>query len=319
MPSNQDIRVSQSLTNYSVGYKNGSYIAETVLPRVSEKRVNPFAYTWSRDNYLLQNDLRAPGTESAEVTFGLSKGTPFILKEHALKSRIPKEDMEAAANADSQWDLKRDHVSLLNDALMLRHEYDVASLLFNTATFSGYTSALSGNSRWDQFGTSDPISDVYNALENVRQQTGIIPNTIVIGIAVFRKLQNHPDILDRIKYQGSKATPAEVTAQALAAIFQVNQVIVGSAVFNGAAQGLQGTAAFASNDVWGKFVLVAYVNPTPSPLSPSLGYNYYNPDYEAVKEWYEEKPESWFVEVKKKFLPLVNSAISGYLYSTVIS
>jgi hypothetical protein len=204
---------------------------------------------------------------------------------------------------------------MLNDSIMLRHEYDVASLLFNTGTFSGKTSALSGNSRWDVYGTSDPVADMLSAKETIRQNAGIKPNAIIMGESVYTKLQNHPDILDRIKYTGTNAKPADVTKEALASIFQVSQVLVGGGIYNTAPQG----KAASMSDIWGKYVLACYINPSPSPMSPSLGYNYYNPSYEAVREWYKEEEESWYVEVKKKFMPIVNSSISGYLYSTVIS
>lgn len=315
MPSQQDIRTSKTLTNYSVGYSNASYIAEKVLPRVKELRVNPFAYAWDRDNFLLQNDYRAPGTKANEVTYGLTKGTAFVLVEHALKSKIPIEDIQAAQDADAQWDLKRDHVKMLNDSILVRHEYEVASLLFNTGTFAGYTSAISGNDQWSAYGTSDPVDDVYAGIEAVRQQIGLDANTVTIGQSVFRKLQNHPDILDRIKYTGSNAKPADVTAQALASIFGVDNVFVGKSVYNTAPEG----KSASMSDIWAKYCLISYINPNPSPMSPSLGYNYYDPRAEKVREWYNDEEEAWYVEVKKKFLPKVNSAISGYLYSTVIA
>ena len=315
MTTAQDIRVSKSLTNYSVGYANTNFIAESVLPRVKESRANPFAYAWDRDNFLLQDDLRAPGNKANEATYGLSKGTAFVLKEHALKSKIPIEDLQAANDADSKWDLKRDHVKLINDSVMLRHEYDVAAELFSGTTFAGYTEALSGNDQWNVYGTSDPVNSVLDGIEKVRQQIGIDANTVVIGKSVYRKLQNHPDILDRIKYTGTNAKPADVTAQALASIFNVDKVLVGGAIYNSQPQ----DASVSMTDVWGKYCLVAYINPNPSPMSPSLGYNYYDPRAEKVREWYNDEERSWYVEASKKFMPKVNSAISGYLYSAVIA
>jgi len=315
MSNEADIRVSQSLTEYSVGYSNTQFIAELALPRVIERRTNPFAYTWDKDNFLLQDDLRAPATKSNAVTIGLSKGSSFVLQEHALHSDIPIEDYNAAKDADARWDLKRDHTKMVNDMLLLRHEYDVAAALFNATTFASYTAALTGNDRWDVVGTSDPVGKVLDAIEAVRQQIGIDANTVIIGKTVFRKLQNHPDILDRIKYGGNTMKPADVTAAALASIFNVDKVLVGGAVYNSNPQG----KAASMTDVWGKYCLVCYVNPNPSPMSPSLGYNYYNPDFEKVREWYKEEEEAWRVEVKKKYKPMINSAVSGYLYQTVIS
>lgn len=311
----KDMRVSQSLTNYSVGYLNPLTIGMIALPQVRETKSEVFAYTWDKDNFRLDNDERAPGTKANLVTFNLSKGTAFVLTEHALKAKIPKEDMDAAKNADSRWDLKRDHVTLLNDKMQNRHEYQVASLLFNATTFSGYTAALAGNDRWDVYGTSNPVDDVNTARKNVRQAVGVRPNTLILGEEVYDTLCNHPDILDRIKGGATSAKPADVDEASLAKILKVNRVLVGGSVYNSAPEGASDSMA----DIWGKYALLCYVNPTPNPLSASLGYTYFNPNYERVREWYDDEEESHYVEVKKKYLSKVNSAASGYLWQTVIS
>lgn len=315
MAEEQAIRINKPLTNISVAYRNEMFIADKVLPRVVENRVNPFYYTWDRDNFRMSDDRRAPGAKANEVTFNLNKSANFTLTERTLVGKIPKESMEAAKDADSKWDLKRDEMEFVNDKILTRYEKEVADLLFNATTFAGYTSAITGVSRWDQYGTSDPVDDIDTARASIRQSTGIKPNMLILGAEVFVHLANHPDILDRIKGGATKASPADVTAQVLAIIFKVNEVIVGDAVYDSASEG--GTVTMT--DLWGKYALLAYKAPKPKLKSPSVGYTFYNTNYEEVRDWYNQEYKSHFVEVTKKFEPKVVSAMSGYLYQTVVS
>lgn len=315
MATLQDIRVSKPLTNISVAYTNQMFIADQVLPRVIENRAEPFYYKWDKDNLRLENDVRAPGNKAFEVDFGLSKSSNFYLVERALKTKIPDEDMEAAKDADAKFDLKVSKTKLLNNKLLTRYEYQAAAELFSTATFSGYTAALSGGDQWDQYGTSDPVDKINDARNNVRKATGVYPNTIVLGSEVYDVLCNHPDILDRIKGGATKASAADVSAQVLATVFKVDRVLVGGAIYNSVAEGVTDSTA----DIWGKFALVAYVSPTPEKESPSLGYTFYNTNAEEVREWYDQEAKSTYIEVRKKFVHKVVAPAAGYLFSTVIA
>jgi len=311
----QDIRISKPLTDISVAYTNGMFIADQVLPRVIENRLEPFYYKWDKNNLRLDNDVRAPGNKAFEVDFGISKSAAFYLIERSLKTKIPDEDMEAARDADAKFDLKVSKTKLLNNKLLTRYEYQAAAELFSGTTFSGYTAALSGNDCWDQYGTSDPVKKIIDARNLVRKATGVYPNMVVLGAEVFDVLTNHPDILDRIKGGATKASPADVTAESLAQIFKVNKVLVGGSIYNSVNEG----ATDSTSDIWGKYALICYVSPTPEKESPSLGYTFYNTNAEMVREWYDKEARSTYVEVTKKFVHKVVAPAAGYLYSTVIA
>ena len=313
--SDTEIRVNKALTNYSVAYRNGELIADLALPRVSETSPQPFYYKWDKDAFRLDNDQRAPGTKSNRASFGVKKQTEFNLTEHTLHDLIPIETINAAKDADQTWDIKQDYVQMLIDKMLNRYEYDTAATLFNTSTFSGYTSALSGNNRWDVYGTSDPLADAETAKELVRAAVGIYPNTAIMGATVFSKLRNHPDVLARIVGGSTSATPAQVTRENLAILLGVDKVLVGSAIYNSAPEGATDSMA----DIWGKFCLFAYINPRPSKLSASLGYTFYDPNFEGVREKYKDEERAQWVEVSKKYIGKLTSVASAYLYSTVIS
>ena len=89
-----------------------------------------------------------------------------------------------------------------------------------------------------------------------------------MGVEVFEDLLQHPDILDRIKY----VQKGFVTTDILAALFDVNKILVGKAIVNTGNEG----EANAFSDIWGKHALLAYITggPEPDGRDPSFGYSF---------------------------------------------
>jgi len=63
-------------------------------------------------------------------------------------------------------------------------------------------------------------------------------------------------------------SPAVLTQQAIAALFELENILVGTAVIDSAAEGATASRAY----VWGNHLAVLYVTRTPSLLTPSAGY-----------------------------------------------
>ena len=99
--------------------------------------------------------------------------------------------------------------------------------------------------------------------------TGMLPNTLVLGYNVFAKLKRHPEIVDLIKYTNG-GLAVNPTQQLLAQLFGLSNVYVAMGV---KATNVEGeTAAMAMTH--GKHALLCYVNPNPGLLSPSAGYTF---------------------------------------------
>jgi hypothetical protein len=111
---------------------------------------------------------------------------------------------------------------------------------------------------------SNPVGVMTAESVKMASQTGFKANTLVLGPEVFYALKNHEDILDRIKY----TEKGIVTADLLAALFEVDNVYVAWGVVNNANQG----ATDDINFIMGKHALLCYVNPRPALKKPSAGY-----------------------------------------------
>ena len=313
MPTVQDIRIVKALKKISVGYSNGNYIAEKVLPKVDVTGSTGTYYKWGRESFSLENDKRAPGREANRISQSVSHNDQYLLLEHSLSTDIPKEDIR---EGDIQGlKIKTKKTKTLKDKLLLRQEYTVAQKLFNVSSFPGMTSALGATAKWDVVATSTPLEDVEKARQAILKQTGILPNIMVIGGEVWSKLKRHPSLLNAVNGGATTSNIAMISLEVAASLFELEEIIVGNTVVNAGAEG----EAFSGGFVWGKYALIAYRAKQPDVDSPSLGYILSDPAMEDVKTGKDERAKSEWVDVSTYYTVEITSAISGYLYSAVVS
>ncbi len=111
---------------------------------------------------------------------------------------------------------------------------------------------LSGTAQWSDFANSKPEEDVQTGHDTITKAIAKKANTLILGHEVFSKLRNHTNILTRIQ----NVKLGLVSIEDLAAIFDVERVLIGSAV--------KRTAAGVNSFVWGKHAVLAYIQPSAS-------------------------------------------------------
>jgi hypothetical protein len=111
---------------------------------------------------------------------------------------------------------------------------------------------------------SDPFTDIEDGKRAILVSTGQMANTLALGYDAMKALKNHPSIIDRIKYTSDRT----VTAEVLARLFEVDRVVVASAVVDSAAEGKTGSFSF----IHGKNALLCHVAPSPGIEVPSALY-----------------------------------------------
>jgi hypothetical protein len=257
-PTQSDVHIDALLTNISVAYVQADYVADQVFPVIPvDKQSNKyFIYTkndWFRD----EARARADSTESAGSGYGLSTASYFS-DVFAIHKDVGD---QVRGNTDSPLDPDRDATLFLTQRLLLRREIQWVADFFATSIWA--TDATPAN-LWSDYTASDPIDDIELGKQTILSTTGFMPNTLLLGYQVFRKLKHHPDIVDRFKY----TTANVVTEQLLASLFGVDRVLVAKAV---KATNVEGeTAAYSFTH--GKNALLCYSNPSPGLLAPSAGY-----------------------------------------------
>ena len=270
-PNINSVHVDAILTNISVAYlqNQDNFIADKVFPviPVDKKSDKFFTYTkndWFRD----EAQRRAGGTESAGGGYGLSTDS-YSADVFAFHKDV---DDQTLYNADAPLNPLREATEFVTRRLALRKEIQWNSDFFAGGIwgndYDGVSGAPSTNEvkQWSDYAASDPIDDIEDAKAGILSTTGMEANTLVLGYDVFRTLKNHPDIVDRIKYTSSQT----VTADMLAAMFDVPRVIISKAVKATNNEGATAAYSFTS----GKKALLCHVAPTPGLLTPSAGYSF---------------------------------------------
>ena len=304
-PTEKDVHQDAVLSGVSLRYSNDEMIADRVMPVIPVKKESDKYYTYTRAWKLPQSE-RAAGAEANEVEWNVSTDT-YQCEEYALKDLIPDRVRD---NADNPLNMDVDTTENITELIQLGREKRVADIAFAGATYGTQTSALAGANQWSDYAGSDPIGNVRTAKSTVHAASGKLPNTMIIGFQAHLKLLDHPDVLERIKY----TQRGIITADILAAMFEVDNYIVGKALYDSTQEGVAESLAY----VWGKSVALIYAEASPGIKKASFGYQFQSRGF-RVKKWREEGRDGDFVEAGEIRDEKVVAASTGYLYTTVVA
>jgi hypothetical protein len=267
-PTLGDVHVNRPLTNILVGFlqKADNFIWNRLFPLVPVDHMSDSYYIWDQaDFYRDEARLRAAGTETAGVGMRLSTAS-YAAQVWGIHHDIP--DM-IRSNADQPLDQDEAATRLVGQKLMIRNERIFGANFFATSVWgrdvTGVAAAPGANQflQWND-GASNPIQDVRAEIITQAEKTGYRPNKFAMGSRVWIQLEDHADILDRIKY----TEKGVVTKDLVASLFELDEVLASAGVYNTAAEGQTGSYSL----IVGKSALLAYAAPSPSIFEPSAGY-----------------------------------------------
>ena len=210
---------------------------------------------------------------------------------------------------------------------MIRKEAEFVSSYFTSGLWTGDQTGVDSASpaanqfgRWDR-ADSTPIEDIRLGKRTVQQRTGFRPNKLVLGREVFDALLDHPDIVGRLD-RGQTSGAAIVMKQNLAALFELDEVLVMDSIQNTAVQGAAATLAF----IGGKSALLVYAAPAPGLYRPSAGYTFSWTGLMGagalgmrIKRIRDEKRESDMIEIQMAFDQKLVSADLAQFFITAVN
>jgi hypothetical protein len=312
----RDVHIDVPLSNLVVGFEPQNTIVQDIYPIVNVQKQSDVFYKWTKGDFfrLPETTIRAPRTKGRTVNYNVSSDT-FYAKNYALVDEI---DYETMVNADAPLQIREKAARNLQNLLMLDYENRVADQL---RTGSNLGSNATVSSKWDSTasGTSDPFADIQTAKDSIRSTTGLEANTIIFGREVYNALLRHADILERIKY----VQRGVVTKDLLAALFDVDKVLIGSAIKNTAEEGQ--SDSFSS--VWGKDTIIGHFTngPDADGRNPSLGYSFRwtNPLFGtpmAVESW-EDPDHGNYMNMRVQYYQdeKIVAPELGYLWEDCVS
>lgn len=273
-PNVRELIVAGPLATVSVAYRNRSYIADRVFPIIDG--VDPKAKiarylkgAWFRD----EAGIRAPGTRARRGGFPVDF-IDVVTKEYAFAKEVTDEDRRFAKSQNAPpLQPDQDAIEFCADKIDLSKERRVAALVKETSWSGIAAGGEDAEGLWaPNDATNTFIADVSTRIETIRGATGLRPNRLVLDAATYEKLKQLDDLLDRIKY----TQRGILTADMIAAIFDLEQVFVGEAIYSTAKEAKGGTDWSAAN-IWelnaGKgSAFLYYAPPRPGLKTPSAGY-----------------------------------------------
>lgn len=127
-------------------------------------------------------------------------------------------------------------------------EQEAAGVYFNTGTFTGAMTGAAAH-LWSARTTATPRDDVETACQAVFANSGMWPNGIIMSRSLFRECIRTDDVTGLIKYSGLQdPRMSEISAAALAQVFNVERIYVANQAQNTADEGQ--TASLSS--IWDK-------------------------------------------------------------------
>lgn len=272
-------RPHTALTNMALAYYQNSknYFAKAIFPVCRVNLSSDNYYIFNKEDLLRDNWSRKPA---------YGQVMPAVVSEHTDTYACQVDQMIMGIDQIRQTDLQRrqgpgirdprqQRTKTIAEQANIHQDLLFAKNFFKAGVWANEWSGvddtnISGN-QFIKFSNhnSDPIQFINTQKTAMHRQTGRTPNKLAIGANVFDALRYHPGILERIKYGGTTANPANVTENVLAQLFGVEELVVLMSIHNQAKQGKDADMEFIGDP---NALLLAYATDAPSPDEPSAGY-----------------------------------------------
>lgn len=261
MPTGAQIHHDRPLEVLAIKAFQGSdgFVGQALFPTVSVPKESDRYYTISKEQWLRVNDTRrARKTKSNRIEFDVSSDSYFC-ENYTLAGDNALEDL---ANQDQAIMLRESTTENVVEGLLRDKENRIANQV-TSLTNLGSGIALTGTAKWSDYTASDPIANVTTAHAFIRQNTGLLANTMVMDYDTIQVVRRHPVLLDYFKYtQGGM-----LTMENLKTVFSVDQILVANAIKNNAAIG----ATASITNIWGNCAILARVVPGVTKRTATFG------------------------------------------------
>jgi hypothetical protein len=167
--------------------------------------------------------------------------------------------------------------------------------------------------------SSTPIEDVATGCKTVLQNTGKMPNKLVLGAATwYDGLMNHPDIIARMPDNA----PRIVSEGFLANLLGVDEVVIAKGTRNTVAEGETESDSF----ILGSHALLCYTDPAPGPRRATAGRTFVwsglqgaNQGFRTKRIEIEEKSTVARIETDTAYDHVITSSDLGYFFASAVA
>jgi len=238
--------IAGPLANVSVAYRNLDYIADRVFPILdgADPKAKITKYqkgAWFRD----EAGIRAAGTRAKRGGYPLTS-VGVSTDEYAFAKEVTDEDRRfSKAQGAPVLNPEQDAIEFAADKVDLKKERRVASLITAGTWGDGNAGGVDAEGLWSPAGSTNTfLTDIATGKRALRD-VGLKATGLLIDYDTFLSLKECEAILDKIKYTQRAVYGAEL----LAALLELDEVLVGSAIYSDAEEVAAGTD-FNAVDIW---------------------------------------------------------------------
>jgi hypothetical protein len=270
----QLLSLNAQLTTFVAGVQPPDLLGRIIAPPSPAQLISDVKFNWWKFDpaeYLRKLDTKVNRRGSIPVTdFSFTTDTD-VLADHGQQIINPNDISMISEDQPPQIlqvpvNVRMAKLKALTETFWFSHEFEVHDLIFTASNYQdGNTRAAAST---DMLDNAD--NDVIKTIQSILDTPLIPPNALVMGLAVWRPLQRHPQLVSAIKaVLGSRAAiSGQVNQEEVAALFGLKQVLVGRQRTNLANPGQ--TASYSR--IWGKNLAAIRIEDAPtSTVSPYPG------------------------------------------------
>jgi hypothetical protein len=246
-PNVKEQIVAGPLAGVSIAFKNKDYIADKVFPILdgSDPKAKITKYlkgAWFRD----EAGIRTAGTEARRGAFKVTS-VSIATDEYAFAKEVTDEDRRFAKSKNAPvLQPDQDAIEFCADKIDLKKEIRVSALIKATTWVDGNANGEDAEGLWSPAGATNTfLTDIVTGKKAIQGATGIDPNCLVIDYATYLALKEVTAIQDKIKYTQRAVFGTDL----LAALLELDEVLVGKAIYSSAAENVAGTD-FTAARMW---------------------------------------------------------------------
>lgn len=325
----QGVHQNVPLSDLTLMWRPTGGVADQLFPIKQVMKESDNYYVWNKGQRfrVLRSDgygsLKADRTEAKTRNYGFTESSYRTFK-FAIAESVSDRERE---NADASLSLEQSKILGIQDELMLDYELRVAGIATNAANYaSSHKVTNSGTSQWNNasfasLGTTGSGHSAIKAQIDAGKQAivtdtgGLLPNTIVIPYQVAIVLNNDPGLADMEKFTLNRLLEGDLLDPANQQLkFMGMRVLMPTITYQSTVEGEADSIGY----VWGKNVVMAYVNPAPALNSLTFGLTF-RKDAFGIRSWREESTEETVYEVSVNQTEKLVAADCAYLISAAIA
>lgn len=237
--------LGMSYSEFSLEANRRKYIGLRVLPPIGVAQESASFRRLNIESFLkpVESTVRAPYGEYNEDQFEWHQDT-YSVQEHGVAERTDDALIERYGDL-----IRTEQLAVARgvNRILQSLENDIAKAVFNTSTWTGSALTTAISNAWNVKADADPIADIDAAREKVKTNCGVAPNTLVLTDTDFIACIRSDRVEALLKYDAAQILmamngqmDARVLAAAqsgLAALFNVDQILIGQAFQNTANEG----------------------------------------------------------------------------------